>query len=140
MSHWTPGAHTTTFMGNAVSLAAGRAAIGVLRDEGLADRSASLGAHLLEQLSAALTDEPHVGEIRGLGLFIAVEIVADRDSRAPDARRATAIRRWAFERGVLLGGGGHHENVVKVCPPLTIEPDLLDAAIELTIDAIKGAR
>ena len=140
MSHWTPGAHTTTFMGNAVSLAAGRAAIGVLRDEGLADRSASLGARVLEQLSAALTDDPHVGEIRGRGLFIAVEIVADRDSRAPDARRATAIRRWAFERGVLLGGGGHHENVVKICPPLTIEPDLLDAAIELTIDAIKGAR
>ena len=140
MSHWTPGAHTTTFMGNAVSLAAGRAAIGVLRDEGLADRSASLGARVLEQLSAALTDDLHVGEIRGLGLFIAVEIVADRESRAPDARRATAIRRWAFERGVLLGGGGHHENVVKICPPLTIEPGLLDAAIELTIDAIKGAR
>jgi 4-aminobutyrate aminotransferase-like enzyme len=140
MSHWTPGAHTTTFMGNAVNLAAGRATIGVLRDEDLADRSATLGANVLERLSAALADDPHVGEVRGLGLFIGVEIVADRDSRAPDARRAAAIRRWAFERGVLLGGGGHHENVVKVCPPLTIEPDLLDAAVGLTIDAIKGAR
>ena len=88
----------------------------------------------------ALGDDPHVGEVRGLGLFIGIEIVADRETRAPDAKRAAAIRRWAFERGVLLGGGGHHENVVKVCPPLTIETDLLDAAVELTIDAIKGAR
>jgi len=140
MSHWTPGAHTTTFMGNAVSLAAGRAAIGVLRNEGLVHRSATLGAPVLERMASALADDQHVGEIRGLGLFIGVEIVADRASRTPDPSRAAAIRRWAFERGVLLGGGGHHENVVKVCPPLTIESDLLDAAVELTIDAIKGAR
>ena len=140
MSHWTPGAHTTTFMGNAVNLAAGRAAIGVLRDEGLAARSASLGASVLERLSTAFAVDDHIGEVRGLGLFIGIEIVADRATRAPDARRAAAIRRWAFERGVLLGGGGHHENVVKICPPLTIETDLLDAALELTVDAIKGAR
>ncbi|MFL5674618.1 MAG: aspartate aminotransferase family protein [Chloroflexota bacterium] len=140
MSHWTPGAHTTTFMGNAINLAAGRAAIGVLRDEGLADRSATLGGRVLEHVTTSLGDEPHVGEVRGLGLFVGIEIVADRDSRTPDPARATAIRRSAFERGVVLGGGGHHENVVKICPPLTIETDLLDAAVELTIDAIKGAR
>jgi len=140
MSHWTPGSHTTTFMGNAVNLAAGRAAIGVLRDEGLADRSAALGTRVLESVSTALAVEQHVGEVRGLGLFIGIEIVSDRDTRAPDATRAAAIRRTAFERGVLLGGGGHHENVIKLCPPLTIDENLLDATVELTIDTIKGAR
>jgi 4-aminobutyrate aminotransferase-like enzyme len=140
LSHWTPGAHTTTFMGNAVSLAAGRAAIDVLTDERLAERSATLGARVLGRLTTALSDDSHVGEIRGLGLFVGIEIVSDRASRTPDAKRAASIRRWAFERGLLLGGGGHHENVVKVCPPLTIETELLDVAVELTIDAIKGAR
>ena len=121
MSHWTPGAHTTTFMGNAVNLAAGRAAIGVLRDEAPRRSLGDARRARARALTAALADDPHVGEIRGLGLFIGIEIVADRESRAPDAERAAAIRRAAFERGVLLGGGGHHENVVKICPPLTIE-------------------
>ena len=140
MSHWTPGSHTTTFMGNAVNLAAGRAAIDVLRDEGLADRSAALGARVLARVADELAPVPQVGDVRGLGLFIGIEIVADRESRTPDAARAAAIRRTAFERGVLLGGGGHHENVIKLCPPLTIDEQLLDAALELTIDTIKGAR
>ena len=84
---------------------------------------------------------PQVGEVRGLGLFIGIEVVADRESRAPRRRpRAAAIRRAAFERGVLLGVGGHAENVIKLCPPLTIDEHLLDAALELTIDTIRGAR
>ncbi len=140
MSHWTPGSHTTTFMGNAINLAAGRAAISVLRDEGLAERSAALGALLLARVRDDLGQEPRVGDVRGLGLFIGIEIVTDRDSRVPDAMRAAGIRRAAFERGVLLGGGGHHENVIKLCPPLTIDEDLLEAAVAVTIDAIKGAR
>jgi 4-aminobutyrate aminotransferase-like enzyme len=140
MSHWSPGAHTSTFMGNAINLAAGTAAIGVFRDEHLAERSAALGDRLLERLRTALADEPHVGEVRGLGLFAGIEVVADRASRAADPARAAAIRRRAFARGALLGSGGHHENVIKICPPLTIDEHLLDAALDLTIDAIKGNR
>ena len=56
-----------------------------------------------------------------------------------DRRNRTArIRRAAFERGVLLGSGGHHENVIKLCPPLTIDERLLDTALELSIDTIRG--
>ena len=140
MSHWTPGTHTSTFMANAVNLAAGSAAIGVLREERLAERSARLGAPMLARLRDALADEPSVGEIRGLGLFAGIEIVTDRESRIADAARAAAIRHAAFERGVVLGVGGSFENVIKLCPPLTIEDHLLDTALELTIDAIRGAR
>jgi diaminobutyrate-2-oxoglutarate transaminase len=125
-------------MGDAVNLAAGRAAIGVVRDESLVGRSATVGARLLERLQAALTDDAHVGEVRGLGLFVGIEIVADRDDRTPDPDRTAGIRRAAFERGVLLGSGGHHENVIKLCPPLTIDEALLDLALESTIDAIRG--
>ena len=140
MSHWSPGTHTSTFMAIAVNLAAGSAAIGVLREDRLAERSATLGARILARLRDALADEPHVGEVRGLGLFVGIEIVMDRASRTADAARTAAIRHAAFERGVVLGVGGSFENVIKLCPPLTIEEDLLDTALELTIDTIRGAR
>jgi 4-aminobutyrate aminotransferase-like enzyme len=140
MGHWRPGTHTSTFMGNAVNLAAGLAAIGVLRDERLAERSAALGERMLERLRLALAAESHVGEVRGLGLFAGIEIVTDRASRTPEASRAAAIRRTAFERGVLVGAGGYAENVLKLCPPLTIDEGLLETALDLTIDTIKRTR
>ena len=140
MGHWAAGSHTSTFMGNAVTLAAGHAAIGAFRRERLAERSAELGAPLLERLAHALADVRHVGEVRGLGLFVGIEIVSDPSTGAADPARATAIRRRAFENGVLLGAGGHEENVIKICPPLTIDAALLDTAVDLTIDAIKRTR
>ena len=138
MRHWAPGTHTSTFMGDAVNLAAGSAAIRVLRDEGLVERSAELGRRALARLRDELGDDPRVGEIRGLGLFVGIELVVDRETRAPDAGRTVRVRRSAFERGVVLGTGGHAENVIKLCPPLTIEERLLDTALDLTIAAIRG--
>jgi len=140
MGHWPPGAHTSTFMGDAVNLAAGSAAIGVLRDERLAERSATLGTRALERLRTALTGEPGVGEIRGLGLFIGIELVTDGETRNPDPGRTARIRRAAFDRGVVLGSGGTAEQVIKLCPPLTIDEGLLDKALDLTSDTIRGTR
>ena len=138
MGHWPPGTHTSTFMGNAVNLAAGRAAIDVMRRDRLWERSERLGAALRNPL-ADLVDDPHVGEVRGLGLFVGIELVTDRASRAPDPVRAGAIRRAAFERGVLVGIAGHTDNVLKICPPLTIDERLLDTAVGILVDSIKGA-
>ena len=109
MCHWTPGTHTSTFMGNAVNLAAGRAAIGVLRDERLAERSATLGARVSSRLQDALADDPQ--RRRGPRPRPLHRHRDRRPTASPataDAARAAAIRRAAFERGVLLGGGGHH--------------------------------
>jgi 4-aminobutyrate aminotransferase-like enzyme len=138
MSHWAPGTHTSTFMGNAIGLAAGTAAIGVARDEGLVERSARLGASLLGRLDGELADVPWVGDVRGRGLFVGIEIVADRNLREPDETRTAAIRKAAFERGVLLGVAGHVDNVLKICPPLTIDERELAEAVDATISAIRG--
>lgn len=138
MGHWPAGTHTSTFMGNAVNLAAGRAAIEVMRRDRLWERSKRLGTALRHSL-ADLADSPHVGEVRGLGLFIGIELVTDDASHAPDSARASAIRRAAFERGVLVGIAGHADNVLKVCPPLTIDERLLDAAVGILVESIKGA-
>jgi 4-aminobutyrate aminotransferase-like enzyme len=140
MSHWPPGTHTSTFMGNAVNLAAGRAAIEVMRRERLWERSERLGAAIIKTLHADLADVPRVGEVRGVGLFIGIELVTDRESRAPDPARTTRIRRAAFERGVLVGVAGHTENVLKICPPLTIDEPLLENAVGILIESIKGDR
>ena len=131
MAHWPAGTHTSTFLGNAVNLAAGRAAIEVMRARAAlgALRAARRGTPPIA--SRDLADVPQVGEVRGLGLFIGIELVTDRRRRArPTRRRRAAIRRAAFERGVLVGVAGHADNVLKICPPLTIAERLLDAALE----------
>ena len=139
MAHWSPGTHTSTFLGNAVNLAAGRAAIAVMRRERLAERSARLGAALLDRLSADLADAPHVGEVRGLGLFVGIELVRDRDSREPDPDRCALVRQRAFARGVVVAAAGRFENVVKLSPPLTIDEAQLDAAVDVVIETIGAA-
>jgi diaminobutyrate-2-oxoglutarate transaminase len=139
MSHWQPGTHTSTFLANALNLAAGTAAIAVMRRERLAERSASVGATLLDRLRRDLAGVPDVGEVRGAGLFIGLEIVSDRSSREPAAQHAADIRRRALEAGVVVGIGGHHDNVVKVSPPLTIPDEQLDAAVSVLVDVIGGA-
>jgi 4-aminobutyrate aminotransferase-like enzyme len=139
MSHWAPGTHTSTFLGNAVNLAAGRAAIAVMRRDRLHQRSANLGDALRDRLAADLVDFSHVGEVRGLGLLIGIELVRDRESRAPDAERCAAVRRRAFEGGVVVGSAGRYDNVVKLSPPLTIDEGELDRAVGVVIEAIGAA-
>lgn len=139
MSHWQSGTHTSTFLANALNLAAGVAAIAVMRRERLWERSAALGAALLDRLRGDLDGVAWVGDARGAGLFIGLEIVADRASREPDARRAAEIRRRALEAGVVVGIGGHHDNVVKLSPPLTIGDAQLEAAVSVLVDVIGGA-
>ena len=136
MGHWPPGTHTSTFLGNAVNLAAGRAAIAVMRRDRLWERSADLGKALRDQLATALGDHARVGDIRGLGLFIGVELVRDRETREPDPEACAAVRRTAFEHGVLVAAAGRFENVVKISPPLTIEEELAHGAVQVVIDAI----
>jgi 4-aminobutyrate aminotransferase len=139
MAHWRPGTHTSTFMGNAINLASGRAAIEVFGRERLTERSAALGGPMLERLRAALAAVEHVGVVRGLGLFAGIEIVSDRASRTPDPARTAAIRRAAFAQGILLATAGHYENVLKIAPPLAIEESLLDAALDITIGSVAGS-
>jgi 4-aminobutyrate aminotransferase-like enzyme len=136
MQHWAAGTHTSTFLGNAVNLAAGRAAIGVMCGDRLWERSARLGQALRARLQDDLAEHPRVGDVRGLGLFIGIELVRDRDSRTPDPERCAAVRRWAFEHGVVVATAGRFENVVKVSPPLTIDEGQASEALDVVVEAI----
>jgi 4-aminobutyrate aminotransferase-like enzyme len=140
MGHWPAGTHTSTFLGNAVNLAAGRAAIRVMCRDRLWERSASLGSRLLDHLTEALVGEALVGDIRGQGLFIGIELVRDRATKEPDPETCAGVRARAFEAGVIVAVAGRYEQVVKISPPLTIDERQATEAVDVVIDVIRRTR
>ncbi len=136
MTTWSADAITSTFLANALNAAAACAAIDVLRDEQLVARSAELGSRALVRLRDGLATHDRVGEVRGRGLFVGIELVANRETRAPDADLAASVLRELRDRGVLVGRGGRHGNVVKLSPPLVIGEDDLDAGVTAVLEAL----
>lgn len=124
-----PGEHLSTFGGNPVSCAAALANIAVIEDERLVERSSELGAWALGELRALQGRHPLIGDVRGAGLMIGVELVSDRSSKAPAAAAAARVRALCREAGVLIGVGGQSGNVVRVQPPLVISREQLAHAI-----------
>jgi 4-aminobutyrate aminotransferase-like enzyme len=137
MTTWEPDAVTSTFLANALNAAAACASIDVLREESLVERSARLGAHALARLRSELAETPAVGDVRGRGLFVGLEIVGDRASRDPDPERAGRAQRELREHGVLVGRGGRYGNVLILSPPLVIEEDVLDGGLDTIAEALR---
>ena len=119
MNVFTPGDHGSTFGGNPLGAAVGLEALNILVEENLAERSAEMGAHLLEQLQAI--DSPLIRDIRGRGLFIGLEIDPERAS-------ARTIVEALMDRGLL--SKETHETVVRLAPPLVIDRAELDWAVQ----------
>ena len=131
---WLPGAHASTFGGNPVAVAAALATMRLLESH-LIDNAAKLGAYMLDRMSEWPQIYRHVGEVRGLGLMIGIEMVRDRESRerAPDLRDRVVME--AFERGLLVLGSG--PNVIRLCPPLVITRDQADFALDTLAECLK---
>jgi len=125
MTTWEPDAVTSTFLANALPTAAACAAIDVLREEELVERSARLGAHALTRLQDELAG---VGDVRGRGLFLGLEL--------DDAELATNAQRALRERGVLVGRGGRYGNVLILAPPLVIEDNVLDGGLDAAVEVL----
>jgi 4-aminobutyrate aminotransferase len=124
---WKPGAQASTFGGNPVSVAASLVTIQLL-EESLIENARVMGAHLRERMADWPQRFPIVGEVRGLGLMIGVEIVRDQATkeRAPDLR--DRVETLAFERGLLVLGAG--PNSIRLSPPLVINRDQADFAVD----------
>jgi 4-aminobutyrate aminotransferase/(S)-3-amino-2-methylpropionate transaminase len=119
-----------TYVGNPVSCAAALAVFQVLEEEGLLERARTLGRRILEAFTALQQDCPLVGEVRGLGAMVGVELVTDRTSRTPAPRHTEFVLRRAAERGVLALRAGVHRNVVRLLPPLVLEEAELQEALD----------
>jgi 4-aminobutyrate aminotransferase-like enzyme len=128
MTTWEPDAVTSTFLANALNSAAGCAAIDVLREEGLAERSARLGTHALARLGTELSASESVGDVRGRGLFLGLELT--------DAEQAGKAQRALRDQGVLVGRGGRQSNVLILAPPLVIEDDVLDGGLDAIVEVL----
>jgi 4-aminobutyrate aminotransferase/(S)-3-amino-2-methylpropionate transaminase len=126
-----PGEHLSTFGGNPVSCAASIANIDVLIDEGLSQRSEQLGGEVRARFAALAEHNPLIGDVRGLGLMVGIELVRDRATKEPAPTAAAAIRRYCRERDVLIGVGGQFANVLRIQPPLVIGEDQLHAALDV---------
>jgi 4-aminobutyrate aminotransferase len=130
--------HTSTFLGHPLGCAAALASIAVLRDERLVERSADLGARLTARLREMTAAHPHVGEVRGLGMMIGIELVRDRESREPAPELAGRVVVETLRRGVLTLGGGIHGNVLSLSPPFVLTDEQADAALDV-LGAVLGA-
>ncbi|MCK5482909.1 MAG: aminotransferase class III-fold pyridoxal phosphate-dependent enzyme, partial [Gemmatimonadetes bacterium] len=107
-----------TFGGNPVSCAIGLAVLNVIEEEGLREHALQVGTGFREGLAELADRHDLVGDVRGLGLFIGVELVRDRDSLEPATEEATDVINQMRERGILLSTDGPFENVIKIKPPL----------------------
>ncbi len=130
--------HTSTFLGNPMGCAAALAAMAVLEDEKLVERSATVGAALLESLRAKLGDHPNVGEVRGLGMMVGIELVEDRASKSRAPNLAARVMVEALQRGVLVLGGGIYGNVLSLSPPFVITDEQLEYAVDVVVEILSS--
>ncbi len=127
--------HGQTYSGHPISTAAAHANLDLMEHEALFDRAAEMGVYLQERLRKEFADHPHVGEVRGLGMIAAIDVVTDRESRQPfDASRKLPLRlyRHLLSKGVIARAAG--VSGIAVCPPYIIERDEID----LVVSAIRG--
>jgi 4-aminobutyrate aminotransferase len=114
---WPPGAHASTFGGNPVSCAAANATIRLLKEQ-LVANAAAVGDHLMQGLRQLYDKHPLIGDVRGKGLMIGVELVRDRQTKERATDERNAVVQAMFRRGVLILGAG--KNALRLAPPLVL--------------------
>ncbi|KPK03325.1 MAG: hypothetical protein AMS20_10835, partial [Gemmatimonas sp. SG8_28] len=126
-----------TYGGNPVSCAVGLAVLDVIRDERLQERAHVVGTRLKEGLAGLMASHRVVGDVRGRGLFLGIELVRDRDSREPAADEARYVVERAKDHGILLSTDGPDRNVIKIKPPLVFAEVDADRLVTV-LDAVLG--
>lgn len=125
---WTPGSHANTFGGNPLACVAAMATIELLQKEYI-ENAATQGRYMLGELKKLMTRHPLIGDVRGLGLMIGVELVTDRKTKARAPKERDAVVDAAFKKGLLLLGCG--VNTIRFSPPLCLTRAEVDKALEL---------
>ncbi|MFQ6033061.1 MAG: aminotransferase class III-fold pyridoxal phosphate-dependent enzyme, partial [Candidatus Zixiibacteriota bacterium] len=136
---WPPGKHIGTFRGNVLAYEAGQAALKFMIKNRLAEHAKRLGRKMLAWLEGVEKESEIVGEVRGKGLMMGIELIRDKTSREPAPRLASQVRRCCHRRGLLVEIGGHYANVVRFLPPLVLTEELAAKGIEIFEDAVKEA-
>ena len=127
--NWVPGSHASTFGGNPVCIAAALATLDVIEREGLLCNAKEVGDHILRRVGSWPTKHRLVGEVRGYGLMIGMELVCDKENKQPAPAERDRVIQLAFERGILFLGCG--PNTIRIAPPLITTKEQADVAMDV---------
>jgi len=130
---WVPGSHASTFGGNPVSIAAALATMDIIEREAM-DNAARVGEFILKRLRGWKHTHPLVGDVRGRGLMIGIELVKDKATREPVPALRNRIETLAFERGLMILGCG--ETSIRLCPPLIVNEHEATVALDILEEAL----
>lgn len=136
---WPEGKHIGTFRGNVIAYASGNAALNFMVKNKLAEHALNLGNLILSFLKEIEKDSKIVGEARGKGLMLGVELVKDKASKEPSSELARRVRTFCHRHGLLIEIGGHYSNVARFIPPLVLTEELAKKGTEIFADAVKEA-
>lgn len=132
-SFWTGG----TFSGSPLGCVAALANIEVIEEENLVENSAKMGAYIKKRLTDMMDDHRIMGDVRGVGLLIGVEVVKDKETKKPGVEEAQKVTAKAFQKGVyLVNMGAFGTRALRVAPPLIINREQADASLEILEEAI----
>jgi len=132
---WVPGSHASTFGGNPLSCVAASAVIDVVKEEKLLENANKQGAYILKRLGELKEQSEIVGDVRGKGLMIGMEIVEDKESKKAAPQKVTEIMMRSWKRGINVISCG--ASTIRIAPPLIITRDLVDSALDIIEDVTK---
>jgi 4-aminobutyrate aminotransferase len=136
MKKWKPGAHSTTFGGNPVACAAGLAVLEVIREENLLENCRQMGTRLLAGAKQLQTKYPIIGDVRGLGLMVGLEMVIPGNEKKPNPAAVEHLLEECLARGLLLYSAGLYSHVIRIFPPLIINQAQVDEALQILDDSL----
>jgi 4-aminobutyrate aminotransferase-like enzyme len=134
------GSYFNTFGGNPVSCAAGLAVLDVLETENLQQNALAVGQYLIDGVTELATRHENIGEIRGTGLFLGVDLVSNRETREPATELASRVVNGLRERGILTGSIGPADNILKLRPPMVFSSENADYFLEIVDGVLSDAQ
>ncbi|HIH00727.1 TPA: aminotransferase class III-fold pyridoxal phosphate-dependent enzyme, partial [Thermoplasmata archaeon] len=135
MEVWRPGSHSSTFGGNGIAVAAGLAHVREILEQKLPERSVRLGAHAMKRLNEMKGTYDIIGDVRGKGLMIGVEMVKSKSGKEP--LLVPQIQGLVWKKGLMMITAGMFGNVFRIAPPLIISQEQLDIGLDIFESAVK---